>query len=110
MVIESLQHDQYALEVLQPLLNNDPYLPFSEFSLRPSHLVRVFNELVLNDRRLVIEFGSGISTILLGRLIKKNNLNTKVVAIDHDVNWVNKVNNLLRKEGTSTYINQGNRI
>ena len=46
-----------------------PYLPWGSGTMRPAGLVAVCNDIVLNDRRRIVELGSGISTVLLARLL-----------------------------------------
>src|SRR5690606_36365313 len=65
--------DILSVNFLNTLMNGYPYLPFSGSSLRPFCLNHILNDIVINNRKHIIEFGSGISTILIGRLIKKNN-------------------------------------
>jgi hypothetical protein len=45
------------------------YLPWSAGTMRPAVFVTVCNDIVLNDRRRIVELGSGISTVLLARLL-----------------------------------------
>ncbi len=37
--------------------------------MRPAGLVTVCNDIVLNERRRIVELGSGVSTVLLARLM-----------------------------------------
>ena len=46
-----------------------PYLPWGSGTMRPAGLVAVCNDIVLNDRRRIVELGSGISTVLFARLL-----------------------------------------
>jgi len=90
--------DNYALSLLQPLINDYPYLPFTGSSLRPFCLAHMINDIVVNNRKKIIEFGSGISTIMIGRLIKKNNLNATLLSIEHDEKWINTLTQILKNE------------
>jgi predicted O-methyltransferase YrrM len=90
--------DVYALSLLQSLLNNYPYVPFTSTGMRPVVLAYILNEIVVNSRRDIIEFGSGISTILMARLIRKNNLRAKVYSVEHDPLWIKKLGKLLSEE------------
>jgi predicted O-methyltransferase YrrM len=90
--------DTYSLGLLQPLLNGYPFLPFTGSSLRPFCLNHIINDIVINARKRIIEFGSGLSTIIIGRLIKKNKLNATIVSVEHDAGWVDVLSTLLRNE------------
>lgn len=96
--LEKKIDDLYAWQLLSPLVVGYPYLPFTGAAARPIVLAHVLNEIVVNRRRSVIEFGSGISTILMARLIQRNRLDAKVVSIEHDANWVDAMRGLLAAE------------
>jgi len=90
--------DTYALNLLQPLINGYPFLPFSGSSLRPFCLTHILNDIMVNQRKNIIEFGSGISTIIIGRLIKKNCLDAELLSVEHDENWVGTLKEILKNE------------
>ncbi len=103
--ITSLKIDDiYSLNILQPLLNGHPYLPFTGSSLRPFCLNYILNDIIVNNRKSIIEFGSGISTIMIGRLIKVNKLKTKLLSIEHNYDWVNVLSAILKTEGLEDVI------
>lgn len=90
--------DIYALALLNPLLSGSPFIPFTGASLRPFCLAHIINDIVINERRHIIEFGSGISTVMIGRLIKRNKLASTLVSIEHDQAWVEVLSSLLARE------------
>ncbi|WP_111307927.1 class I SAM-dependent methyltransferase [Confluentibacter sediminis] len=90
--------DILSVNFLNTIIHGYPYLPFSGSSLRPFCLNHILNDIVINNRKNIIEFGSGISTILIGRLIKKNNLDTSIISIEHDLEWSQKLSQLLSNE------------
>lgn len=90
--------DIYSIGLLQPLLNGFPFVPFTGASLRPFCLNHIINDVLVNNRKNIIEFGSGISSILIGRLIKNNNLNATLISIEHDLKWRNVLRGYLNTE------------
>jgi len=96
--------DIYCLSLLQPLLIGRPFLPISGSSLRPFCLVQIINDIVINGRRHIIEFGSGISTILIARLLKINNIDATLISFDHSEHWVQSLRALLEREQLSDKI------
>ena len=96
--------DIYALGVLQPLMNGYPYIPLNGGALRPLSAAYILNEIVINRREQIIEFGSGISTILIGRLIKKNKLKTRLVSVEHNKEWSEVLKNILSEEELSEFV------
>lgn len=93
-----LTEDIYALQLINGLITQGNYLPLTSMSLRPYALAFICNELVINNREHVIEFGSGISTIVMGRLIKSERLKTQIVSIDENADWVHFMNQRIREE------------
>jgi hypothetical protein len=96
--------DIYSISLLQPLLNGYPFLPFTGASLRPFCLVHILNDIVINGRKSIIEFGSGLSTIMMGRLVKKNNLNVTVFSVEHDKEWAKVMEGILDNEGLTEIV------
>ena len=89
--------DLEALEILRPLLDAGGYLPWTEGALRPAALVVVCNEIVLADRREIVELGSGVSTIVLARLVRERE--GRLTALEHDPEWAGVVRSQLKQEG-----------
>jgi hypothetical protein len=96
--------DTYALNLLNPLLGDFPFVPFTGASLRPFCLLHIINDIVINKRKNIIEFGAGISTIVIGRLIRKNKLNVKLLSIEHNAGWAKLLEELLKSEGLENCI------
>lgn len=95
---ERRTEDLYSLGLLQSLLQGYPYLSFTGFSMRPYCINHIINDVLINGRQHIIEFGAGLSTILIARLIKKNGLNATIVSVDHEEAWANLINEQLIKE------------
>jgi hypothetical protein len=87
---------RYALAALP-----GPYLPWSSSALRPAGLATVCNDIVLNVRRRVVEFGSGISTVILARLLHQRPPQDgfALAAVEHDAAWAEWVTDQLDREG-----------
>jgi hypothetical protein len=90
--------DVYSLGLLQPLMTGYPFLPFTGSAMRPFCIAHLLNDIVINNRKNIIEFGSGISTIMTGRLIRKNNLTTTLLSVEHDKNWAIVLEGILKNE------------
>lgn len=94
-------YDSRALVQLQGLIKD--YSPYSASSLRPSGLCVISNDILLNNRKTILEFGSGISTIIIASCIKQTGGN--LITIEHDEAWLNIIRNKLRKAGLLKYVN-----
>ena len=91
--------DEAAHSALAAL--SGPYLPWGAAVMRPTGLVAVCNDIVLNRRRRVVELGSGVSTILLVRLLSQHDPRAgfRMVAVEHDAEWAQWVTEQLNREG-----------
>ena len=69
----------------------DEYFPWTQNSIKPYSLLAVVNDIVVNQRKTVVEFGMGISTIVLSSIIKENHLDTKLISFEHDAQWIDIV-------------------
>jgi len=78
------------------------YLPWSGASLTPTAASKVANEIIVNRRRNVLELGSGVSTLLFGKLL--HDLGGRLVSVDHDAEWLNRVKEIARNRGIDTSI------
>jgi len=83
--------DLYAWQLLSPLIQGHPYLPVTGAAVRPICLAHILNDVVINRRRRVLEFGAGVSTVLLGRLIRQRDLHTRVLAVEHEPEWAEMI-------------------
>jgi predicted O-methyltransferase YrrM len=101
---KSLIEDIYGLINLDNLFTGKPILPTTEKSLRPFELQFIINEVIINKRKNIIEFGSGISTIIIARLLQHNKLEGKLLSVEHDEEWMNVIQTLLRSEKLGHYV------
>jgi len=69
--------------VLRPLLDAGGSLPWGTRAMRPAGLVVVCNEVVRGDRTRIVECGSGVSTVVLARLLRERGAGS-FVAVEHD--------------------------
>lgn len=80
--------ETFCYNLFRPLLDDFGYLPISNSSLSLHTLATVCNDIVYNQRRHVIEFGSGISTLVIANLIRTFKLETTFTSIDHSRSWM----------------------
>lgn len=94
-----------SLNCLSPLINGYPYLPYTASAIDYHSLHILMNDIIINNRVSIIEFGSGISTILIGRLCKLNNLKIKLYSIDDNEGWFFSMKQKIKDENLEDYIN-----
>lgn len=95
------EEDLHGWHVLSPLLIQGGYLPWTTGSMRPAGLVAVCNEIVHGARTQIVECGSGVSTVLLARLLRERHAGS-LVALEHDRRWAALVQEQLKREFLDT--------
>lgn len=93
------RRDEMALSMLTPL--SARYTPWTKYSMRPSGVVIVLNEICQNDRKQIVECGAGTSTLYTARLLRHRG--GHVYAIEHDDAWASKVREAIQEEDLSSY-------
>jgi hypothetical protein len=90
-------HDADAWQILSPLLVDGGYLPWTTGSMRPAGLVEVCNEIVHGHRTRILECGSGVSTVLLARLLHQRERGV-ITSLEHDPHWATLIRDHLQRE------------
>lgn len=105
--LRQLFTDTQALVKLAPLELG--YVPWTTYAVKPTVLTQIVNDVILNDRRTIVEFGSGISTIHLARLAQQraslDGQATTVTTIEDDPDWAEAVRGMLRERNLEGYVN-----
>lgn len=97
LAIDARQHDIMALEALRSVY--DGYLPWSNSALRPAAIQIVLNDILLNRRRIVVEFGTGISTVYIAEMVSR--CGAKLVTVDNNEAWQHRVGDWMRSGAKS---------
>jgi hypothetical protein len=93
------QKDIISLQYLTPYMNKPTTLPATAWGARASLLHHVVNELILGNYSNIIEFGSGLSTLIFARFISYNGLKCKVFSVESDHEWAARVEETIVDEG-----------
>jgi hypothetical protein len=88
------RRDATALQALTPLAS--PYVPWTDFAMRPSGLVAVINDIVVNQRTHIVECGGGISTLFIGRLLRERE--GHLYTVEEDAGWAERLSQELEAE------------
>jgi hypothetical protein len=94
-----ISKETYSYSLLRPLLDDFGFLPISNSSLSFHTLATVCNDVVYNQRKHIVEFGSGISTLVIANLIRTFKLETKLTSIDHSGPWIDLLKDNLGRAG-----------
>ncbi|MBN3518739.1 hypothetical protein JYB62_01890 [Algoriphagus lutimaris] len=75
-----------AIEVLKPYFPKE-YVFETSFSLSFQTIQHIANDIVINRPKIILEIGSGLSTIILNNLISDLDYNPEFISIDQDGDW-----------------------
>jgi len=98
------KNEELPAFLLQQLFHQGGYLPYTTSSLKFRFLACVANDIVVNNRKKVLELGTGISTVIMARLFKLNRIEGIVYSIDESSEWQAIVQNILEQEQLSSYV------
>lgn len=97
-------NDIYATSLLNNLLSEGDYIPITSSSLNPYSLAVILNDIIVNQRKNILECGGGISTVLIARLFKRNNISGQLCTIEEDAQWLSIIQKILEKENLQEYV------
>jgi tRNA A58 N-methylase Trm61 len=83
--------DIKALNLLPPL--GLSYNPWTGSALRPAAVRLILNEILINNRKTVVELGCGVSTLYLARQLSR--VGGKLFSFDDNAGWVEIVRGFL---------------
>ncbi|WP_405199464.1 class I SAM-dependent methyltransferase [Christiangramia sp. LLG6405-1] len=89
---------------LKQLFSEGSFIPFSGWAISPSTILHVLNDVAINKRKCIIEFGSGASTFYIAKLLKVLELNAVFYSVESDEKWANEMKRQLQKHGISEYV------
>lgn len=92
--------DVLAMQQLAPLAKT--YMPWSVSSMRPSGVVKVLNDIVVHQRRSVVECGGGVSTYFIAQLLKERG--GKLLTIEHSAEWCDILRGFLAHQGLAEVV------
>lgn len=92
--------DILAMQYLEPIF--DDYLPWNSYAIRPSGLVKIINEIIINNRIDILECGGGISTLYIAKILKDRG--GHLYTIEHDADWAIFLEKLLVHQELTQYV------
>lgn len=91
----------YSMAALQSLIG-DTYLPWNHYSVTPDLARQVCNEIVINRRYSIVEFGSGLLTVILAALARNLDLSLMIASVEQDETWLATVRQLVGDPGPAS--------
>ena len=96
-------HNQSLFSIYQNLSPNYSLQSMSGWACKPDMLKYLMDTILDRKPKLILEVGSGISTIIMGYALSKNKYG-KLISIEHDVSYVYKISDEINKHGLSSYV------
>lgn len=100
--------DEQILET-QGLVQLTPYetpypMPFGGgWALTADAAALMAREIALNTPETIVELGSGVSTVLIGRMLKQAGRG-RLISLDHDPHWAEQTRRHVRASGVEDYV------
>jgi predicted O-methyltransferase YrrM len=84
---------------------NDAYpLPFGGgWALTADAAAVLVREIALNSPNTIVELGSGVSTVLIGRMLKQAGRG-RLISLDHDPHWAEQTRKHVRASGLEDFV------
>jgi hypothetical protein len=79
--------DTYALQLLN--LERADALPWTSSAPRPGLVCCLINDIRINRRRTIVEFGSGVSSLVIASALDPRT--QRLISFEHDEDWANYV-------------------
>ncbi|WPY97914.1 class I SAM-dependent methyltransferase [Christiangramia sp. OXR-203] len=89
------QQTVFYYNQLAQLFDEESFIPFSAWAISPDTVLHVLNDITINKKQCVVEFGAGASTFYIAKLIKVLRLDTKFYAIESDRGWADELSRQL---------------
>lgn len=89
---------------MNDLLHGKSHTPYSSSSLKIHSLLTIVNDIIINKRKNLLEFGAGISTLIMARAIHQYELDAKLYSVEDNAPWIQVVEDMLSKEGLNKYV------
>ena len=90
--------EQMAYQQLQRLSFIHSFLPVTVMSMSFTTILHILNEIIIHEKKNIIEFGSGISTIYIAKLLQKINWDCRFYSVDTNKEWIDKMRLVLERE------------
>ena len=103
-ISRQLQEDNLALVQLLKMFGDNIFLPLTAWSVSPREVLHYCNDITINNRKTIVEFGSGFSTICIAQLLKISNKTATFISIENDTNWAAELSNILNGLGLLQYV------
>lgn len=83
----STQQANFDYHQISQLFKEESFIPFSAWAISPSTILHVLNDITINKRKNILEFGAGASTFYIAKLIETLKLEAKFYTVESNAEW-----------------------
>lgn len=102
---ENIRDEKYEEILAAIIVNNfakfNLYFPYTNSSISFPSLVYILNDISVNSRCSVVEFGSGYSTLVIAKLLAGGEKSSRIISIEEDKQWADKMQRVIARENLS---------
>ena len=91
-----LQQTNFSYNQLSNLFEESNFIPFSAWAISPNTILHVLNDIILNKRKNILEFGAGASTFYMAKLIETHALKTVFYSVESNKDWADEMERQLQ--------------
>lgn len=97
----AIEINNYSFNIVNSFLRLQSFVPLSSWTISPTAILHILNYIALYKPKIIVEFGMGLSTLYISKLIEQNKLDSQLFSIDHDKYWIEHVQSWLKTEQQS---------
>jgi predicted O-methyltransferase YrrM len=94
------RRDAMAMQALASLTGS--YLPWTYFSMRPSGVMAILNDIAVNRRTRMVECGGGVSTLYVARLLRERG--GHLYTVEESAEWADRLRRQVDYEQLTEYV------
>lgn len=97
--LAEMQRENLAAGQLAKLFPDGFFMPLTSWSVAPAEVLHICNDIVINKRRSIVEFGAGYSTLCAARVLQITEAEARFFAVESDPDWLATMQNFLSRNG-----------
>lgn len=97
------QHNNLLSYVNLQSMLGETFVPYSKWAMEPGSLLNLLAAIQYNDYRTVVECGAGLSTVMIGKLLKQLGRG-HIFALEDDERWHAVMSAAVAKEDLEDYV------
>lgn len=85
------QQEQFSYSQISKLFDSSHFIPMTTWTISPSTILHVLNDIDINQRQCIVEFGSGASTFYIAKYLKTTGCKSKFFSVESNQAWLDKL-------------------